>query len=116
MVGLVPAFYSQEAGLIFLFGRARTRPPKQKPLPEGTGAVKISDLIIAGWNRNISGENYKEGIGFTDVYYLLDPTTGDLTSHSVFWDGSFFQANRVTLFCTLIKSGGARFGFWELAK
>jgi hypothetical protein len=32
------------------------------------------------------------------------------------WDGSFFQANRVTLFCTLIKSGGARFGFWDLVK
>lgn len=45
-------------------------------LPDGRIRITVdeSDLI----------ENYKDDSGFTDKYYILDPTTGEVTSHSVF--------------------------------
>jgi len=33
------------------------------------------------WNH---WEDFKRGVGFTDIFYLLDPSTGNITEHSVF--------------------------------
>ena len=33
------------------------------------------------WNH---WDDFKQGIGFTDIFYLLDPSTGNITEHSVF--------------------------------
>jgi hypothetical protein len=38
-------------------------------------------------DRQHIDENYQEGPGFTDVYYLLDTTTGKVTKNSVFLSG-----------------------------
>jgi len=43
-----------------------------------------SILAASETNRDIKSENYKEGIGFTDVYYIFNPTTSQLSSHSIF--------------------------------
>ncbi len=58
-------------------------------LPEDAGVIvqyllngKL--LIPSTRNRNIHSENYKEGTGFTDKYYVVDPLTSDVESHSVF--------------------------------
>jgi hypothetical protein len=41
-------------------------------------------LAAAETNRDINSENYKEESGFTDVFYIFDPITSELLSHSVF--------------------------------
>jgi hypothetical protein len=41
-------------------------------------------LIVPNANRSISSENYKAGIGFSDVYYVYNQKTGELTAHSIF--------------------------------
>jgi len=38
-------------------------------------------LLVDTQNR---ADNYREGRGFTDIYYLLDPASGEITKHSVF--------------------------------
>lgn len=41
-------------------------------------------LAASDANRDVKSENYKEGVGFMDEYYIFDPTTNQLSSHSVF--------------------------------
>jgi hypothetical protein len=41
-------------------------------------------LAASETNRDVNSENYKEGVGFTDLYYIFDPNTNQLSSHSVF--------------------------------
>lgn len=60
------------------------------PLPEGKydGVRFLSNgLIMIGGDRYDLLDNYKQGAGFTDKYYLLNPATGILTEGSVFLSG-----------------------------
>ena len=41
-------------------------------------------LIVQSANRQIDSQNFKAEFGFTDVYYIYDPTTNSLTKGSVF--------------------------------
>ena len=41
-------------------------------------------LAASETNRDVNSENYKEGVGFTDVYYIFDPSTKELSSFFVF--------------------------------
>ncbi len=41
-------------------------------------------LLIDYQNRNLHDHRYERTGGFTDIYYLLDPATGEVTKHSIF--------------------------------